>query len=109
MNRWTSYESNNATDWLEIDFGTPVEFRRIELAIYDDRGGVQPPTRYEIEIWNGANWEAIQRVKKTPQKPTGNQWNIAEFEPITNSKLRLVFDNAGKARSGVTEVMVWKE
>lgn len=42
MNRWTSYESKSETDWLEIDFGREVEFRRMELAIYDDRGGVPP-------------------------------------------------------------------
>src|SRR5262249_814594 len=46
MNRWTSYGSPNATDWLEVDFGAPKEFARIELAIYDDRGGVQPPATY---------------------------------------------------------------
>ncbi len=50
MNRWTSYESKSESDWLEIDFGKPVEFRRVELAMYDDRGGVQPPTSYIIQF-----------------------------------------------------------
>jgi hypothetical protein len=35
-NRWTSYESPNATDWLQIDFGEEKEIARVELAIYDD-------------------------------------------------------------------------
>lgn len=42
-NRWTSYESPNSSDWLEVDFGADKSFNKIELAIYDDRGGVQPP------------------------------------------------------------------
>jgi hypothetical protein len=50
MNRWTSYESKSQTDWLEIDFGRRVEFRRVELAIYDDRGGVQPPTAHQPHV-----------------------------------------------------------
>ncbi len=50
-NRWTSYESSDKTDWLEIDFGQPTRFSRIELALYDDRGGVQPPQSFEIEVW----------------------------------------------------------
>ena len=30
MNRWTSYESPNATDWLEVDFGREREVGRVE-------------------------------------------------------------------------------
>jgi hypothetical protein len=108
-NRWTSYESKTETDWLEIDFGKSVQFRRVDLAIYDDRGGVQSPQRYELEYWNGQTWEAIPQVSKKPEKPAGSQWNSATFTPITTSKLRIVFTNAGNARSGVTEVMVWDE
>ena len=53
VNRWTCYESPNATDWLEIDFGSVKRFARLELAIYDDRGGVQAPTRYDVQVWDG--------------------------------------------------------
>ena len=49
LNRWTSYESPNESDWLEIDFGAEKTFSRVELAIYDDRGGVQAPARYDVE------------------------------------------------------------
>ena len=108
-NRWTSYESKTETDWLELDFGKPVEFRRVDLAIYDDRGGVQAPREYELQQWNGKAWETIPQVTKKPEKPAGSQWNSATFEPLSTSKLRLVFTNAGNARSGVTEVMVWNE
>ncbi len=98
----------NEKDWLEIDFGTPTEFRRLELAIYDDRGGVQPPTDYEIQIGNKAIGNR-REFHSHPQRPTGNQWNTARFTPVTSSKVRIVFTNQGKARSGVTEVMVWNE
>jgi F5/8 type C domain len=108
-NRWTSYESKTPTDWLEIDFGKPTEFRRVDLAIYDDRGGVQTPLKYEIENWTGDSWQAIPNIKTSPEKPVGSQWNSAVFQPISSIKLRIVFTNAGNARSGVTEVMVWNE
>jgi hypothetical protein len=108
-NRWTSYESKTATDWLEIDFGKATEFRRVDLAIYDDRGGVQTPRKYLIEIWDNGFWKAIQGVKYVPEKPAGSQWNSAVFGPTSSTKLRIVFTNAGEARSGVTEVMVWNE
>jgi hypothetical protein len=108
-NRWTSYESKTETDWLEIDFGKSVQFRRVDLAIYDDRGGVQTPLKYELEYWNGQTWEPIPQATKKPEKPAGSQWNAATFAPIATGKLRIVFTNAGNARSGVTEVMVWDE
>jgi hypothetical protein len=106
-NRWTSYESPNERDWLEVDFGKEVEFGRVELAIYDDRGGVQTPLKYDIEVWLDGRWQALGNVKRNPEKAAGGQWNSASFNPQKSSKLRIQFTNASPARSGVTEVMVW--
>jgi hypothetical protein len=108
-NRWTSYESPNATDWLEVDFGAEKAFRRVELAIYDDRGGVQPPAKYEVEYWDGRAWKAVTGAKKSPEKPTGGQWNEVRFDRVKAGKVRVVFNHAGKARSGVSEILVWDE
>jgi hypothetical protein len=109
MNRWTSYESKSPTDWLEIEFERAVEFRRVELAIYDDRGGVQPPTSYAVQHWNGTEWLDVGSLKKTPEVPTGGQWNEARFDPVKSTKVRIVFTHRGQARSGVSEVMVWND
>ena len=106
-NRWTSYESPNETDWLEVDFGAEKEFARIELAIYDDRGGVQPPTKYEVEFWDGQRWRPVANAKKVPEKPTGSQFNEVRFDRVKASKVRVMFTHAGKARSGVSELFVW--
>jgi len=108
-NRWTSYESPNATDWLEVDFGMEKEFARIELAIYDDRGGVQPPTKYEVEFWDGKAWKPATGVKLAPEKPTGSQFNELRFDRVKATRVRVVFTHAGKARSGVSEMFVWND
>jgi F5/8 type C domain len=109
MNRWTSYESKSESDWLEIDFGQEVEFRRVELAIYDDRGGVQPPTSYVIQHWHGTDWHDVANIKKSPEQPAGSQWNEARFDPVKSAKVRIVFTHRGQSRSGVTEVLVWND
>ena len=109
MNRWTSYGSPNRSDWLQVDFGKPIEFRRVELAIYDDRGGVQAPESYELQCWRDDRWVPIQDVQKSPTAPAGGQWNVASFAPVESAKLRIVFQNAGDARSGVTEITVWND
>ena len=108
-NRWTSYESPNTTDWLEVDFGAEKTFHRVELAIYDDRGGVQPPTGYEVEYWDGKAWRTVSDAKKTPEKPTGSQFNEVRFTPVKASKVRVVFTHRDKARSGVSEMFIWRE
>lgn len=109
VNRWTSYESPHASDWLEVDFGAVQEFARIELAFYDDRGGVQPPARYAVEYWDGQAWQPVQHAKPSPEQPAGSQWNEVQFDPVQASKVRVVFTHAGKARSGVSEILIWRE
>jgi hypothetical protein len=108
-NRWTSYESPNESDWLEINFGEKKTFRRVELAIYDDRGEVQAPQSYAVEYWDGSAWKPVANVKLSPEKPAGGQFNEAAFDPVAASKVRAVFTHRGKARSGVSEMFVWKD
>ncbi|MCU0709352.1 MAG: discoidin domain-containing protein [Pirellula sp.] len=108
MNRWTSYESPSESDWLEIQFGKPVEFSRIELGIYDDRGGVQPPKSYAIEVYRDGNWQRVEREEHRPEKPAGSQWNESRFAPVRSDRVRIVFEHQLPAKSGVTEVMVWE-
>ncbi len=109
MNRWTSYESKTPTDWLQIEFGKQIEFRRVEMAIYDDRGGVQPPAEYVIEYLDGETWKAVANPQKTPTKPTGSANNTVRFSPVRSTMLRVVFTHQGESRSGLTEIEVWNE
>ena len=108
-NRWTSYESKSATDWLEIEFGQATEFRRVELAIYDDRGGVQAPASYVVQYWSGTEWIDVLNGKRTPEHPIGGQWNEVRFDAVKSSKVRIVFTHQGQSRSGLSEVLVWND
>jgi hypothetical protein len=109
MNRWTSYGSPNATDSYELDFGKAVKVARAVLHIYDDRGGVQPPSAYTLEGWNGSEWKELAQQVKSPAIPTGNMANVVAFTTAEISKLRVVFTHHGKARSGMTEFEVWEK
>jgi F5/8 type C domain len=109
MNRWTSYESPNAVDWLEIDFGKAVSLGRVELHVYDDRGGVQAPIEIKLQCIEAEQWKDVVDQQATPAKPVGGTMNTIRFPKLTTSKLRILFTNKDKARSGVTEVEVWEE
>jgi hypothetical protein len=108
-NRWTSYESPNKSDWLQIDFGEPKQVSRVELAIYDDRGGVQAPERFAIQYWDGRDWRDVANARMAPEKPTGGQFNEAIFDKVTTERIRVVFTHKGKARSGVSEIFMWPQ
>jgi hypothetical protein len=109
MNRWTSYGSPNKTDWLEVDFGAEKEIGRAELYIYDDRGGVQAPEKYAIQYWADGHWHDAQAQTAEPAVPTGGMDNTVTFKSVKTSKMRVIFTNKGNARSGVTEMEVWRE
>ncbi|HZT82919.1 MAG TPA: discoidin domain-containing protein, partial [Gemmataceae bacterium] len=108
-NRWTSYESPNAADWLEIDFGGEKQVGRVELAIYDDRGGVQAPASYSVQYWDGKSWHDAAEQKRSPEQPTGGQVNEVRFRKVRTARVRVVFTHKGKARTGVSEVFIWPE
>jgi hypothetical protein len=108
-NRWTSFESPNATDWLEIDLGAPKRIGRVELAIFDDRGGVQAPTSYAVEVWDGTAWRLPEKETRSPEQPAGGIMNTVSFAPVDAAKVRITFTHRGKSRSGVSEVFVWEK
>lgn len=112
--RWTSFDSQNSSDWLEVEFAAPTKFSKIELAIYDEEqgGGVQAPAEYYAEIWDGAAWTRIADQAANPEKPVGNRWNSLEFAAVTAQRLRIVFVHAQGAapnsvQSGLTEIAIW--
>lgn len=107
-NRWTSYGSPNAVDWLEIDFGQEKRVGRLVLHLYDDGGGVQVPAAYKIQYWDGASWRDVAAQKKSSDVPSSGMANTATFVQVQASKVRLEFTHRGESRSGVTEVEVWE-
>lgn len=79
------------------------------LHIYDDRGGVQPPTSYRVEVWTGKEWREAKDQITRPKVPTGGTANTVTFTQVKTDKIRVVFTHQGKARSGVTEAELWRE
>ena len=109
VNRWTSYGSPNPSDWLEVDFGEAKEVSRAEIYIFDDHGGVQAPASYSVQYFTEGEWRDAASQTKSPATPIGGAMNTVTFSKVTTTKVRIVFTHQGKARSGVTELEIWKE
>jgi hypothetical protein len=82
---------------------------RVELAIFDDRGGVRAPADYTLEFWDGKAWRGVSKPKRVPESPIGGQLNEISFEKTMTAKVRAVFKHRDKARSGVSEIFIWPE
>jgi hypothetical protein len=109
FNRWTSYESPRNEDWLEVDFGKATLVSRMVLHLYDDRGGVKAPQSYRIEYWDETTWQPVANADYEPTEPIGSQANQVRFSPLTTTKVRVIFQHRDDAKSGLTELEVWRE
>ncbi|SFK66918.1 F5/8 type C domain-containing protein [Paenibacillus sp. 1_12] len=103
--RWTSYYSGSATDWVAIDFGSPKTFNQIKLYIYDDGGGVMTPASYLIQYWNGGNWVGLSNQTKTPATPQAFL-NTVDFDKVTSSKIQIIITHTSGSASGLVELEV---
>jgi hypothetical protein len=106
-NRWTAYTSPNTEDWLEVDFGAPLPVGRVEIFLYGDGRGVAAPLDYRVEGWIGEGWQEVGPVSRNPETPTAWAVNTVTFDPIEVERLRVVFQHALPAATGVTELRLW--
>jgi hypothetical protein len=108
-NRWTTVGSENASDWIEVDFGIQRPVERIKLYFLDDGEGVRAPADYRVEAWNGSEWKEIAGQSRSPSAPTGHRANTIAFPETSSSRVRVVMTHRPGSASGLTELEVWSE
>lgn len=108
--RWTDFRSGHTTDWLGVDFGKPVPVQDVRLYLVGAGGNYSAPKSYVLQYWTGNAWKDAPHQHHVPAKPAADQLNrITLPEPLTTSKIRVVFTNKG-GRYGyvaVTELESW--
>jgi len=96
--RWTSWPQTTVQT-VDIDFGQPVTFNQVNLYLFNDGGGVQPPSSYAIQFWDDGAWTNVANESHTPATPTAkelltansvNTLNTALFNAVTSTKARVV-------------------
>ena len=106
-NRWTAFGSPNASDWVELDLPRRQRVGKIELYLWGDGGGVKAPKSYTVQTWNGHAWADVRIVSQIPSQPQVSSVNTVRFSPVKTAKVRVTFQHALPAASGVTELMIW--
>lgn len=104
-NRWTAYQSPNAEDWIEIDFGEEKSFSKLAIYFYED-GGVTPPKSYRVSYLRGDEYVDVENPVCTPLRPTSNLPNVVQFPDVKSRVVRVTFTHQDETRTGVTELFV---
>ena len=106
-NRWTSFGSPNSSDWVEVDFGQPKDLSRLELAFYDDGGGVKAPASFTLDFDREGQWTPIPKQSRTPKRPRGGMLNTVSFSKLATKRVRIVMTHQPGVQSGLSEVLAW--
>ena len=108
-NRWTAFESPNASDWVQLDFARPVQIGRVEVYWWADGGGVRLPKNYRVQCWSGDHWVEAQETGRSPSVTVPDRPSELTITPTQTEKLRVIFDHALPGKTGISELLVWEK
>lgn len=108
--RWTSWPQRGKEQTLKFELVEPMEPRSIEVYWYDDRGGVQVPQRWELEVWRENAWQAFPLYNTDEYANERDQFNVVHpAEPFVTDRLRMKVWPQDDAAVGVLEFVVRRE
>ncbi|HLI58042.1 MAG TPA: NEW3 domain-containing protein [Solirubrobacteraceae bacterium] len=94
----------NGTQWVEYDWKNPIMIDSTAVYWAWDGGGLQVPSSWTVQYWNGSAWTDVSGQSGDPTAL--NQFNWATFDPVTTTRLRLSMQSTGTASVGIVQWMV---
>ncbi|WP_171631520.1 discoidin domain-containing protein, partial [Paenibacillus plantarum] len=112
--RWTNY-SGNASDSLIYDLGESKTFNQIRIYLFNDGGGVQLPSSYDVQYWMNNQWIGLPNQAKNPANPQAtsnkvgatkeNTLNTVNFNPISTNQIKVTM-HRGSTFTGFVELEI---
>jgi len=91
------------TQWVELDWSSPVTTNGSDVYFADDGGGLRLPASWTVQYWNGSAFTAVP--KPTGYPAADNTFNHVSFGSITTTRLRVVMQS-GLGSVGVIQWVV---
>lgn len=113
--RWTSWPKRGKPQTVEFELAELTPLRTVEVYWYDDRGGVQTPDRWELEVSDddieaAGDWRPFSLYNTDAYGVEPNQFNVVHpAEPLTAKRLRLRVWPKADAAAGILEFVVRPE
>ena len=108
--RWTSWPERGKLQTLEFELAQPTELRTVDVYWYDDRGGVQVPDRWELEVWRDGKWQTFPLYNTDAYYQERDQFNVVHpAEPLVVERIRMQVWPREDAGAGVLEFVVQPE
>jgi hypothetical protein len=72
---------------MELDWSQPITTNGTSVYFADDGGGLQLPTSWVVQYWDGSAWQPVTNPSGYPE--ADNVFNDVSFDPVTTTKLRV--------------------
>ena len=91
IRRWTSWPQRGREQWVEIDLGETKTVTSVGAYFYNDKGGVQLPSSWHIEVPDGEGWKPLEIYNTDEFSTLPDTYNTVQpAGPTKTSRLRLV-------------------
>lgn len=92
---------STGTQWVEYDWSQPISTKQIETYWWDDHQGVHLPKACRLQFWDGKKFVAVTNADGFGV--AADKFNVATFNEITTTKLRLELDSDAQYSTGILE------
>jgi hypothetical protein len=80
----------------------------VDVYLLGSRPGIEAPRSYRVQYRDGDAWRDAVVRSQVPAAPTAWARNRTEIAPVSTSAVRVVFDHALPAVTGVAELALWE-
>ncbi len=105
--RWTSWPKKGESQWIELTLEKPVQIQSISIYWYDDNGGVQIPSSWQLEYLESNNWTKFPLYVTDSYSIFKDQFNMVHpAKEITTDRLKININSQKISASGILEVKI---
>lgn len=100
--RFTWWDHRGTTEWVQVEFAKPRAVSAVEVYWFDDtgRGQCRVPASWKLFARDGADWKPVAAPAFGVEK---DAFNVATFDPVTTTALRIEAVLRPEASAGILE------
>lgn len=105
--RWTSWPQKGTPQWVEVALLEPRPLRSVGVYWYDDRGGVQRPASWRVEVRTDGRWQPLDLYVTDSYQVEADRYNVVHpAAPVTADAVRIHMVPRRDAAVGILDVDV---